>query len=75
MKIKIKKLTKSDIIEGIQFFIMLYTMLMGFWWTYMLVWVKCGLPREWWGLPVTLMLAFLSLFGFCTWATRRAKNG
>ena len=65
-----KKPSKKEIICGIQFFIMMHTMIHGFWFSYMLIWVKCGLPEEWWFLPVTLAIALLSVFGLCQWITK-----
>ena len=70
-----KKPTKKDIIEGIQFFIMLYTMGAGFWSTYLWTWNKCGLPIEGWSLAMLMGFAVLSVFGFCQWCKRGAENG
>ena len=69
-----KKPSKKDIIEGIQFFIMLYTMGAGFWSTYLWTWNKCGLPIEEWSLAMLMGLAVLSVFCFCQWCKRGAEN-
>ena len=62
-----KKPFKGEITNGIQFFIMMYTMVMGFWFSYMLMWVKVGLPQDWWAFVITMVIAFLSLYGFMQW--------
>ena len=62
-----KKPSKGEITQGIQFSIMMYTMIMGFWFSYMLMWVKVGLPQEWWAFVITMVIAFLSLYGFMKW--------
>ena len=62
-----KKPSKGEIINGIKFFIIMYTMIMGFWFNYMLIWVKIGLPLEWWLFVITIVLAILSLFGLMQW--------
>ena len=62
-----KKPSKKEVISGIQFFLMLYTMTMGFWFTYILVFFKCRLPIEWWTIGITMLLALLSMGGLCTW--------
>ena len=62
-----KKPNKKEIIEGIQFFLMLLTMDFGFWFIYLLIWTKCGLPQEWWAFPVTALLGLLSTGGLCHW--------
>ena len=58
---------KTDIVDGAKFFILVGTMVMGFWWTYMFAWWEFGLPIEWWSVLVTLAVALLSLFGFMEW--------
>ena len=62
-----KKPRKGEITNGLQFLIMMYTMIMGFWLSYMLIWVKIGLPQEWWGFLITMVLAFMSLLGLMQW--------
>ena len=69
-----KKPSKKDIIEGIQFFIILYTMGAGFWSTYLWTWNKCGLPIEVWSLGMLMVLAILSVFCFYQWIVRGAEN-
>ena len=65
-----KKPTKKDIIDGIQVFITLYTMVVGFWHTYLWIWYKCGLPVEVWSLGITMLLAILSEFCFYQWVKK-----
>lgn len=62
-----KKPSKKEIITGIQFFLMLLTMDFGFWFIYLLIWLKSGLPQEWWAFPITAVLGLLSMGGLCTW--------
>jgi hypothetical protein len=62
-----KKPSKEDIIGGVQFFITLYTMVVGFWHTYLWIWYKLGLPLEWWSICGAMLLALLSMFGFYRW--------
>ena len=62
---------KDEIIGGVQFFVMLYTMTMGFYFSYIFAWFKVGLPVEWWSLLVTLVLALLSTGGLCQWICER----
>ena len=62
-----KKKTKEAIINGIQFFLMIYTMTAGFWFEYLWIWCKVGLPMEWWSLLLTMVLAIASVFGLCRW--------
>lgn len=61
---------KNDIVDGVKFFVMMQTMLFGFWWSYLIIWFEFDLPIEWWSICITLLLAFLSLFGFCQWCTK-----
>jgi hypothetical protein len=71
-----KKPSKKEVVRGIQFFIMLYTMTMGFWYTYIFIWFKCGLSIEWWTLLIIMVLALLSMGGLCTWIWKGgADNG
>lgn len=58
---------KKDIIWGVQFFLIGYTMVQGFWWTYILIWFKVGLPIEWYSILVTIVLALFSVFGLFQW--------
>ena len=62
-----KKPSKKDIISGIQFYIIVYNMIIGFYFNYILIWQKLGLPVEWWSLLGAMMLAFVSMFGFGQW--------
>ena len=65
-----KKPTKKDIISGIQFYIIMHNMIMGFYFNYILIWYKVGLPVRWWSLLGAMMLAFASVFGLCEWITK-----
>ena len=61
---------KEAIADGVKFFIMMHTMLWGFWFSYMMVSNWVGLPITYWSIVIALALAFLSLFGFCQWCTK-----
>ena len=61
---------KDDIVDGVKFFITMYTMIWGFWWTYMWAWSLFGLPLVWWSIFIAMALAFLSLFGFWYWVAK-----
>ena len=65
---------KYEIVSGIQFLIVSYTMINGFWFSYLMIWFKCGLPQEWWALPVTLAVALLSVFGLCQWIRKENQQ-
>ena len=61
---------KYEIISGVQFMLVLFTMTMGFWFLYLLALVNVGLPMEWW-LAITVVLALLSTGGLCQWIYMR----
>jgi hypothetical protein len=61
---------KGDIVDGVKFFIMMHTMLWGFWWSYISAWNLFDLPTKWWSICIAMALALLSLFGFCQWCTK-----
>lgn len=61
---------KEAIVDGVKFFIMIHTMLWGFWFSYMMVCNWIGLPITYWSIVIALALALLSLFGFCQWCTK-----
>ena len=69
-----KKPNKKEVIGGIQFFLMLLTMDFGFWFIYLLIWLKCGLPQEWGAFPITALLGLLSMCGLCTWICKGGVN-
>ena len=69
-----KKPNKKEIISGIQLTIMLLTMVFGFWFIYLLIWFRCGLPREWWASLVTMVLGSLSTFGLCHWIWKEGAD-
>ena len=66
---------KEEIISCVQFFIVMYTMLNGFWFSYLMIWFNVGLPTEAWSILVTLVLAFRSLLGLCHWINKENDNG
>ena len=69
-----KKFSKKEIISYIQLTIMLWTMIAGFWFSYLMIWFNCGLPQEWWSIPVTMVLGFLSTFGLCYWIKKEGAD-
>ena len=62
--------TKNSIKIIVQFFIILYTMTTGFWFTYLYIWAALGLPLVWWAMLITVALAVLSMVGFYRWIIR-----
>lgn len=62
--------TKNSIKIIVQFFIILYTMTTGFWFTYLYIWAAFGLPIEWWSALVAVALAVLSMICFYRWIIR-----
>ena len=58
---------RDKVISVIQVFLMLYAMIVGFFFTYLLIWFKCGLPQEWWAFPITIWLGFLTTGVLCHW--------
>ena len=58
---------KEDIICGIQFFITMTMVVFGFWFSYLLIWFRCGLPIEWWSILVTMVFALFSMGGLFQW--------
>lgn len=70
-----KKPKKADIISGIQFGLMMYFSIVGFWHTYSWVFWKIGLLSEWWALLITMVLAILSQFGLVTWVCNKPLEG
>jgi hypothetical protein len=62
-----KKPTKEEVKGGIQFFLLCYLCVMGFYITYSLVWVKIGFPIEGWSLLTCMVLAILSTGGYIHW--------
>lgn len=62
-----KKPRKSEVIAGIQFFLCVYTMTMGFFYTYAFWCWEAGLLVAWWVLLIAMVLALLSVFGLMQW--------
>ena len=66
---------KAQIIWGVQAFIILYTMTVGFWWSYIAIWFKAGLPIEWWSVVITMVFGLLSMIGTLAWIKKENDNG
>ena len=65
---KWKMPNKKTIIVGIQGFIIMYMIIMGFIYTYMSIWFAIdSLPREPWAIVVCVVAGLLSVFGFFEW--------
>ena len=62
-----KKPSKSEVVNGIQLFLMLNSMVLGFWLSYVLIWVKIGLPTGLFAAVITIILAILSVYGLIKW--------
>lgn len=69
----VSKLNKKEIISGIQFFLIMYSMVMGFYFTYASIWYKIGLPVKWWTLFGATLLALASVFGVCQWIQKSER--
>ena len=66
---------KKGIIEGAQVLTIVATMVHGFWFIYLLLWLNVGLPREGYAALITMILGFLSTGGLFYWLKRSADNG
>lgn len=58
---------KDEIINGTQVFLVVNSMVDGFWFNYLLIWYMVGLPLEWYWIVVTLVLGGLSVIGLVRW--------
>ena len=66
---------KEQIIWGVQAFIVLNSMALGFWWSYMFIWFKVGLPMAWWSFVIVMIFALLSMIGTLAWIKKENDNG
>ena len=64
--------SKKELTTGVQLFIVMYTMIQGFFHSYLWVWYKVGLPVVWWSLLAMMLLALASVFGFNHWIKKSA---
>ena len=68
---KWKMPSKEVIISGIQFFLMLYMITMGFIFTYLFIWCTIdSLPKEPWAIIICAVAGLISMGGFLTWVTK-----
>lgn len=58
---------KRKIADFIKCFLMLLSMVMGFFHIYATVWLIAGLPLTYWAMAVVLVPALLSVFGLYRW--------
>lgn len=69
---KLGMFSKEAIISGVQFFLISYMVVMGFIFTYLLIWFAIdSLPREPWAMVVCTVAGILSMIGLFAWL---AKN-
>jgi hypothetical protein len=57
----------DKIIDFIKFFLLLFTMVMGFFFIYAFVWFAIGLPITQWTTVLLIALAMLSVYGYYRW--------
>ena len=65
---------KKEIIDGAQVLTIVTTVIHGFWFIYLLLWLNVGLPREWYAALITMILGYLSTGGLFYWMWR-SNNG
>lgn len=65
---------KNEIICGIQFFLIGYGLVAGFWHSWLWLWFKIGFPIEWYSLVITAILGFLSVVGLFQWICKTEKK-
>ena len=58
---------ENIIIEILKLFILLFSMIMGFFLTYALIWFAVGLPQTDWALLLLLAVACLTEYGYYRW--------
>ena len=58
---------RNKIFDALKFLIWTHTMIMGFFFTYWLVWTALGLPRPTWALVLLFAVAVLTEYGYCRW--------
>ena len=66
---------KSEIIWGVQAFIVLDTMVTGFWFIYLFALFLFGLPMEWWAMVIAMVASLLSMIGTLAWIKKENDNG
>lgn len=52
------------------FVVMVYMEIHGFWFAYLLLWFRLGLPLTWWSMLLTVVLACASTWGIKVWIER-----
>ena len=58
---------KNKLIDIIKVFLLLLSMVMGYFHIYATVWFLADLPRTYWAMAVVLALALLSVYGLYRW--------
>lgn len=71
---KLLKKYKYEIITCIQFFLLCEMLISGFWYTYLWIWFRIGLPIEWYSLVLTAVLGLLSVFGLSQWICKTERE-
>ena len=54
----------------IQMFLLAYTILMGFIFSYVLLWSHFTMPVEWWSQAIVFVMAGLSTIGLIRWIAK-----
>lgn len=67
--------SRETIVAGIQFFLILYMITMGFIFTYLFIWFAIdSLPNEPWSVPACAAAGLISMGGLFTWITKGNKG-
>lgn len=62
--------SKKEMKNGVQFFLLINATVWGFVWQYIYLWVKIGLPQEWWSLLACFVFGLLSAAELIHWIVR-----
>jgi uncharacterized membrane protein len=65
---------KYEIVCGVQFFLIGYGLITGFWHIWLWLWFNIGLPIEWYSLVITAILGLLSAAGLFQWICKTEKK-
>lgn len=62
---------KNKIDNFMRLLVMIFTMVVGFFTTYALVWIAVGLPQTNWAMYLLCALAGLSMLGYILWVREK----
>ena len=65
---------KNEIVGGIQFSLIVYGLVTGFWHGWLWLWLEIGLPIEWYSVVITAILGLLSVAGLFQWICKKEKK-